>query len=151
MQFSYTAAQAASGVDLMGLGLASAHKYGQKARILKTIGLVGSTAIADFNIDLYAGQRHLGTFYNTTAGAAKVPIDVDRKEIQAFIPANSPLIARCGAAANAQNVVLELEFGTPTYRPASTGYTAQRAAVGGYRKPWVPKAQWLAEKRAGLR
>lgn len=42
-------------------------------RALRFIGLVGSAAIADMSVEVFIGDHRVGQFYNTSAGASKVP------------------------------------------------------------------------------
>lgn len=42
-------------------------------RALRFVGLVGSAAVADMSIEIFIGDKRVGQFYNTTAGASKVP------------------------------------------------------------------------------
>lgn len=51
------------------------------------IGVVGSTAIADCAVELFYGSTFMGKFYNTTAGASKIPTaNAD------LIPVGGPLV-----------------------------------------------------------
>jgi hypothetical protein len=66
-----SSAASAVGTDLLdGKKIQSS----RRPRAVRFIGLVGSTAVADAAIDLFYGDKYVGTFYNTTAGAAKVPL-----------------------------------------------------------------------------
>lgn len=42
-------------------------------RALRFIGLVGSAAVGDMSIEVFIGDKRVGQFYNTTAGASKIP------------------------------------------------------------------------------
>jgi len=42
-------------------------------RRVKRLGFVGSAAIGDASVDLFYGSEYIGTFFNTTAGASKIP------------------------------------------------------------------------------
>lgn len=53
------------------------------------LGFVGSTAVADCAVELFYGSMYIGRFYNTTAGASKVPLANSD-----LIPIGGPLICR---------------------------------------------------------
>lgn len=64
------AAEHAAGSDMLD----GEHiQVSRSMRALRFIGLVGSAAIADMSIEVFIGDKRVGQFYNTTAGAAKVP------------------------------------------------------------------------------
>lgn len=64
------AAEHAAGIDMLdGEHVA----VSRRLRALRFIGLVGSAAIADMSVEIFIGDKRVGEFYNTTAGASKVP------------------------------------------------------------------------------
>lgn len=46
-----------------------------RARRVRRIGVVGSAAVGDASVDLFYGSTYVGTYYNTSAGAAVVPLE----------------------------------------------------------------------------
>lgn len=91
-------------------------------RIVKG-AVVGSTAVADCGFDFFYGSTYVGTLYNSTAGASKVPLEAqDYKHFPAnlWCKAGEAIQIRCIDAANTENVVFELlieETRTPSRRP----------------------------------
>ncbi len=71
--FPVTAAVAVIPADIMLEEFATS----ARPRVVSRIGVVGSAAIADTGLDLYYGSTKIGSFKNTTAGAAKVPLRDD--------------------------------------------------------------------------
>lgn len=67
-----SAAASAVGTNLMaGNRVQSA----PRPRFVKRIGVVGSAAVGDSSVDLFYGNVYIGTFFNTTLGAAVLPLD----------------------------------------------------------------------------
>lgn len=65
-----TAAASPVGTDLMQNNRLRTSPYWRRVR---AIGVVGSTAIGDCSVDLSYGGEFRGNFFNTTAGASKIP------------------------------------------------------------------------------
>lgn len=104
------AASATVGVDLMD---------GQKLqtspmqRKVTKIGVVGSTAIADFAVELFYGSVFMGKFYNTTAGASKIPTaNADMITVGGPLRCapNDPIHLFVADAANTENVAVTLQI-----------------------------------------
>jgi len=93
-----SAAATAIGSDLFSNSRQSVAGY---PRVITAIGLVGSAAIGDAAVDLFIGSSWAGKFFNTTAGASKIPVsDTDMKPIRVPVPPGMPiklLIADAGA------------------------------------------------------
>lgn len=83
-----------------------------KMRIIKKIACVGSTAVADTAVEVYYGTQLIAKVYNSTAGAAKVPVDTDWTDIPAdwVNEPNEPIRVVCVDAANANDVCLGLQI-----------------------------------------
>lgn len=80
-------------------------------RVLKRFGFVGSAAVADAKVAIYSGMNLVGEFYNTTAGASKVPVDTDMISCgDAFIKGGDTLNVKIVTSPNAQQGVISLEL-----------------------------------------
>lgn len=115
-----TAANATAGTDLFAAASQDAGqvRMSDKYRQITEIGFVGSTAIADCGFRLLVnGQQH-GVYYNTTAGASKIPvpltdIKVLTKPIAVPKGALIQAIMTASAATNAVALHIELSDFTP--------------------------------------
>lgn len=133
-QILLTAATAVVGYDcFQGEKFAQAN-YNRK---LSEIAIVGSAAIADFGVEIWAGEARKGAFYNTTAGASLIPKDYDRKYPNALIPANAQLMCKVIDAALTNAVCIEVTF--TTSRRRST--TFRSYGNSGFR-PWRPSSRY---------
>ena len=83
-----------------------------KYRAIRKIGLVGSTAVADTSLEIFYGTEKVAEIKNTTAGAAKVPVDSDMQTVpldKVMVP-NERLMIKVNDAADTQNIVLTMEI-----------------------------------------
>lgn len=92
-----------------------------KHRILSQIAVVGSTNPNDFAVKIFAGNRELGTFYNSQGGANVVPNKDDLIPVGAFIPGGQRLRCIVIDAAAANDVIIQ-----PHIKPATSRKTYTR-------------------------
>jgi len=86
------AATAVLGYDLMQGGNASRHKTAAHPRVITGIGVAGSAVAQDAAVDLYVGTVNIGTFPNTTGGAAKLPTaNADMMGLRVPVPPGAPI------------------------------------------------------------
>ena len=83
-----------------------------RARKIKKAALVGSTAVADTKVLISFGARRVMTLYNSTAGAAKVPVETDFKEMSdlAICPPGVPINIEVTDAADTNAIVLGIDI-----------------------------------------
>lgn len=118
-----TSAASAVGTDLMKDNRLRTSPYWRKVR---AIGVVGSAAIADCSVDLSYGGEFRGNFYNTTAGASKIPTaltDLVPVGGDMWCPPGTPiavLISDAGAT-NVIAVTLVIDEMPAGYRPVLAG------------------------------
>lgn len=107
MNLHEPAATALAGVDL---ARNDRMRTTSRPRMLKGIGLVGSTVVDDFWADIFVGSQFIGRFYNTHAGVLQVDQLVDVKPVGPWLVAGGDQISViCGinATTNPVNVVLQ--------------------------------------------
>lgn len=79
-------------------------------RILVSVSIVGSTAKGDCKFDVIAGQKLVGSLYNSQAGASVVANKDDEKMIGAYVAASTPIQLECVDAADTQIVRFGFRF-----------------------------------------
>ena len=148
-QVTKTAAEAVVGADLFQGEKFATATYGRK---LASIAVVGSAAIADFAVELWAGEARKGLFLNSSAGAAIVPKKEDQKFPGALVPANSQLMCKVTDAAATNPVVIEVKFDSARSRSGFGG--TRRSYFAGYgARAWRATSRyptrdaWLASRR----
>jgi hypothetical protein len=82
-------------------------------RVLRRIGVTGSTAAGNASIDLYIGTEKIGTYFNTTSGAV---VPVDAKDMMPVITHRGVLAGEAirliiskASTTNVLSVTLELQ------------------------------------------
>ncbi len=108
-QVSIAAATAVVGYDLLQ---DSIHQSAQGPRTLKKVGLAGSAAALDTEVELYVGSRSIGRFLNSATGA--VLVDAHMYEVGGArgvdVPAGAKVTARVTDAPATNPINLSVEF-----------------------------------------
>lgn len=109
-----------------------AHASDARSRVITRAGMAGSAAVGDCIVDVFAGNVKVATLSNSTAGAAKEPIDVDMKAVKGFVPRNLPIQVVPRAAPTTNQIVVYLEI-EPYVRVGGARSTSVVAgSKGGY-------------------
>lgn len=150
-QFQVTVAAATA---VLNYDLLMGEKFAQAsyARKLVEFAIVGSAAIGDCGVEIWAGEARKGQFYNSSAGANLIPKDYDRKYPNAFIPANAQVMVKVIDAPASNPVVIELTFSTGrrSTMGLSRGYGYRASSgIGGWRPSarFPTRASWQATRR----
>ena len=91
-------------------------KTSGQTRKINTIAIVGSTAVADCEFELKVGEKLLGTFINTKAGAAVAPVFEDFISVNGWAGKGMQISLTCTDAANANDVIVQIKMTNQTRR-----------------------------------
>lgn len=125
------AASATVGTDLISTERLNKTGFNRK---INGIGLVGSAAVGDTEVQLFVGGVDQGKYRNTSTGLA-VKADTDLKKLNLFVPANAQIEAKVTDAPATNPIVFNLEFtdystgnggGRRTYRRSGGSYGGAR-------------------------
>ena len=121
-------------------------KSANYARFITSVAVVGSAAVGDFGVKIYAGTTEKGLFYNTQAGASVVPEKEDEKFPKAFVGANQEIQCKVIDAALTNPVIIQIKMDTARSR----GFRRNTPVVGQrrqYARPYMPYNSWVAAGR----
>lgn len=104
------------------------------ARTIQIVGLVGSAAVGDTEVELVVGNVKQGKYTNTTAGVSatnpgSVSMDKDAKKVDVYVPANAQVQMIVTDAPATNDVRVEVHFG----RSSSGGGRFNRGRTTGRR------------------
>ena len=105
LQTSIAAATAVVGYDLVA---GNSLRQSDRARTLVAVGLAGSAAALDSEVDIFVGQVKVGSVFNSGTGA---PNRDSMFRVGAFVPPNQEVHAYVtdAAASNPLNVSMDFE------------------------------------------
>lgn len=138
---NYAFASATIGTDIL---LNEREAIQPVARTISMLGLVGSAAVGDTEVELRVNGKSEGKFQNTTIGVGAtnpgaVAMDKDMKRVNIYVPANARVEAIVTDAPATNNIKLELHFQNSyrsgSKRSYSAGRRTTRTARSGRRTP----------------
>jgi len=103
------------------------------ARKIEAMGLVGSVAVGDTEVEIRVNGKTEAVIQNTTVGVAATnpgacAVDKDLKKYDIYVPANTRIEALVKDAPGTNDVRLDIVFGRPSFTGARrrTGYSSNR-------------------------
>lgn len=99
------AADAAVGTDIIAN---ETWRIASEGRVLRRIGLTGSTAAGDTKVELFAGNLRVGEFFNSDTGAPQALRDMF--DVNVLIPGGMPLVANVADAPATNPIFLMVEL-----------------------------------------